>query len=72
MLTLNVNCQVSFSYLSVKNYFVIIYYKSNNIFIMEKLENKDEQKEHNGFFSFYFHRDVTDTQHCVSFRCTAS
>lgn len=39
---------------------------------MEKLENKDEQKEHNGFFSFYFHQDVTDTQHCVSFRCTAS
>ena len=39
---------------------------------MEKLENKDEQKEHKEFFSFYFYQDVIDTQHCVSFRCTAS
>ena len=28
---------------------------------MEKLENKDEQKEYKAFFSFYFSWDVIDT-----------
>lgn len=28
---------------------------------MEKLENKDEQKEHKAFFSFYLYWDVIDT-----------